>query len=309
MAECLTLCSLHPLTAPTAPLPPPPPRPRVSEIRECRRTLPVTVDRHRKRPRAAPAGLRAHSARFPISTHTPECKGLTLPLAHSLTRIHATLRLTSFLTGPETTNFKTGISERDNKRRTRNSCQVRSYCSNYDIASNTLLQDILIFDFMEKYYVIRFSFSYSIFYRLELRAQELKQLLYIITENNFRPEDHQRHEMTGFQRVMQLSRHCATLQRCNQQGTDRRVLHIEQHSCSLALSRRDLAQPRTRMTVTVSLREAPDVVILATHRWPPGTCGPEPTDRHTTAAKIVRHLKRFSDMGRMRDTIYVSKSP
>lgn len=56
---------------------------------------------------------------------------------------------------------------------------------------------------------------------------------------------------------MQLSRHCATLQRCNRQGTGRRALHIEQHSCSLALSRRGLARPRTRMTVTVSLREAP----------------------------------------------------
>jgi len=55
-----------PLTAPRAPLPPPPPR--VPKIREYRRTLPVTVDCHRKRPRAAPAGLRAHSARFPIST-------------------------------------------------------------------------------------------------------------------------------------------------------------------------------------------------------------------------------------------------
>ncbi|KYN08032.1 hypothetical protein ALC62_00877 [Cyphomyrmex costatus] len=46
----------------------PPPPPRVAEIRECGRTLPVTTDRRRKRPRAAPAGLRAHSARFPIST-------------------------------------------------------------------------------------------------------------------------------------------------------------------------------------------------------------------------------------------------
>ncbi|KYM81156.1 hypothetical protein ALC53_08499 [Atta colombica] len=194
-------------TAPTAPLPPPPPR--VPKIREYRRTLPVTVDCHRKRPRAAPAGLRAHSARFPISTHTPECKGLTLPLAH----------------------------------------------------------------------LARFNDSRSIIRRMSdahCLANDRRRYAEILTTQIFRPEDHQRHEMTGFQRVMQLSRHCATLQRCNQQGTDRRALHIEQHSCSLALSRRDLAQPRTRMTVTVSLREAPDVVILATHRWPPGTYGPEP---------------------------------
>ncbi|KYN35035.1 hypothetical protein ALC56_10632, partial [Trachymyrmex septentrionalis] len=174
---------------------------------------------------------------------TPECKGLTLPLAHSLTHIHATLRLTSFLTGPETTNFKTGVSERDNKRRTRNSCQVRSYCSNHDIASNTLVRVTNFLTF--SYYILLFLFSLlfpflvSVFFYILCIYNLWLVLLYLLT------------------------------------------------------------QPRTRMTVTVSLREAPDVAILATHRWPPGTCGPEPTDRHTTAAKIVRHLKRFSDMGRV----------
>lgn len=55
-----------PLSAPSAPRPPPPPR--VTEIRERRRTLPARADRRRKRPKAAPAGSRARSARFPIST-------------------------------------------------------------------------------------------------------------------------------------------------------------------------------------------------------------------------------------------------
>jgi len=53
------------------------------------------------------------------------------------------------------------------------------------------------------------------------------------------------------------------------------------------------------MTVTVSLSEVPDVAMLATPMAAGKyTRGSEPTDREAPAAKIVRHSKRFSNLGR-----------
>ncbi|KAH0956576.1 hypothetical protein HN011_003895 [Eciton burchellii] len=60
-----------------------------------------------------------------------------------------------------------------------------------------------------------------------------------------------------------------------------------------------LARLRTRMTVTVSLSEVPDVAMLATSMAAGKyTRGSESTDREAPAAKIVRHSKRFSNLGR-----------
>ncbi|TGZ52380.1 Uncharacterized protein DBV15_09261 [Temnothorax longispinosus] len=176
-------------------------------------------------------------------TDTPECKGLTLPLACSFARIHATLRLTSLLTGPrETTNFKTGVSERHNKRRSR----------------------------------------------------------------KFRPEARQRPAQDNrfFQRVMQLSLDYAPL--CGDATGKGRTgaaaaaggpytqNNITALSRACALSRRGLAPAADKNDQAPRCGNTCDTPMATQVQ-----SGPEPrADRRTTAAKIVRHPKRFSDLGR-----------
>ncbi|EZA47512.1 hypothetical protein X777_15505 [Ooceraea biroi] len=107
--------------------------------------------------------------------------------------------------------------------------------------------------------------------------------------------------MTNLKGVTQLCRLCVTLQEMQPAMDERAGLtRGAVQSFSLSLSRWGLARPRTRMTVTVSLSEAPDVAMLATPMAAGKyTRGPEPTDRKAPAAKIVRHSKRFSDLGRV----------